>query len=111
MPATIVGAEISSPVSSATPVATPSVEVIATTRAPVRISAPAACAADDSASATADGPPFANTVSPAAPPSLPAESASSTAVVPADHGPIAVYRTPRQASVARTASERNDSPT
>ena len=37
------------------------------------------------------------TVCPAAPPSLPAESPSSTAAVPAVHGPIAVYRTPRAA--------------
>ena len=46
MPETIAGAAISSPASSTTPVATPSIDGIATTRAPVRISAPAAWAAD-----------------------------------------------------------------
>ena len=46
MPETIAGAAISSPDARATPVARPSFEVIATTRAPVRISAPAALAAD-----------------------------------------------------------------
>ena len=90
MPETIAGASISSPPSSTTPVATPSTARMDATRAEVRISAPAAWAAAASASASADGPPRAKTVSPAAPPSLPAESASSTAVVPADHGPIAV---------------------
>ena len=54
------------------PVTTPSRVVTATTEAPVRMSAPAARAADASASDRADGPPRANTVSPAAPPSLPA---------------------------------------
>ena len=89
-PDTTAGAAISSPDASATPVTAPSRVVTATTFGPVRISAPAARAAEASASDSADGPPFANTVSPAAPPSLPAASASSTAVVPADHGPIAV---------------------
>ncbi len=89
-PDTTAGAVISSPEASATPVTAPSSVVTATTRASVRISAPASRAADASASARADGPPRANTVSPAAPLSLPAASASSTCVVPADHGPIAV---------------------
>ncbi len=110
-PDTTAGAAISSPDASATPVTAPSRVVTATTFDPVRISAPAARAADASASDTADGPPFAKTVSPAAPPSLPAESASSTAVEPADQGPMAVYRTARQAAVARIGSLSNDSAT
>ena len=91
----------------------PSRVVTGATRAPVRISAPGGPSAPPRAPRRrADGPPLANTVSPAAPPSLPAASASSTAVVPADHGPIAVYRTPRQA-VRRRGSPRvaNDSAT
>ncbi len=77
-PETTARAVISSPDASATPVTTPSAVVTATTLAPVRISAPAARAAEASASDRADGPPLANTVSPAAPPSLPAASARST---------------------------------
>ena len=111
IPATTARALSSSPSASTTPVARPSREVIATTSAPVRISTPASRAADSSALTSAPGPPRANTVWPAAPPSLPAESPSSTAVVPADHGPIAVYWMPRQAIAARSASVSNDSAT
>ena len=63
---------------------------IAATSVDVRISAPALVAAADSAAASAWVPPRANTVVPAAPPSLPAESFRNTAPVPADHGPHAV---------------------
>ena len=58
-PDTTVGAAISSPDASATPVTAPSRVVTATTFDPVRISAPAARAAEASASDTADGPPLA----------------------------------------------------
>ncbi len=81
------------------------------TSAEVRISTPASVAAAASAAASAPGPPRAKTVWPGAPPSLPAESASSTAVVPADHGPIEVYWMARQAMAAWSASVSNDSAT
>ena len=61
--------------------------------------------------ASAAGPPLANVVCPAAPPSFPAESARSTSAVPADHGPMAVNSEPRAASGPRTASDVNHSPT
>ena len=109
--ATIARAAISSPDARAMPVAGPSEAVTATTSAPVRISPPAARAAEARASTRAPGPPAAKTVSPDAPPSLPAASSRSTLVVPADHGPIAVWRTPRQATVARSGSAESDSPT
>ena len=111
VPATTARAVSSSPSASTTPVARPSRDVIATTSAPVRISTPAVVAAAASAVASAPGPPRTKTVWPAAPPSLPAASMSSTAVVPADHGPIEVYWTPRHAMAAWSASVSNDSAT
>ena len=112
MPATTTRAVSSSPPARTTPVARPSREVIATTSAPVRISTPAARRRrlEGGASAHPDRR-VRRPSGPAAPPSLPAESASSTAVVPADQGPIAVYWTPRQAIAAWSASVSNDSAT
>ena len=106
-----IGASISSPDARATPVTRPSRVVTSTTSAPVRISAPKPRAAAASASASAPGPPLAKTVWPAAPPSLPAESASSAAVVPIDRAPSAVNAMARIAIAARTGSLSNDSPT
>ena len=107
-PATTALAVNSSPSARTTPVARPSRDVMCATSAPVRISTPAALAAAASASARTPGPPRTKTVWPAAPPSFPAASMSRTAVVPADHGPIAVYWTPRQAMAAWSASVSND---
>jgi hypothetical protein len=104
-------AAISSPSASATPTARWFRVITRITSAPVRISTPAARAALASASASAPGPPRAITDWPAAPPSLPTESASSTAVEPADHGPIAVYCTARDAIAPRIASVSNVSAT
>ena len=104
-------AAISEPSASTTPVARWRSTRISTTSAPVRISAPNPRAAFASASASAPGPPRAIVDCPGAPPSFPAESASSTAVVPADHGPIAVYWTARDAIAPRTASLSNASAT
>src|SRR5438034_642516 len=104
-------APISSPPARTTPLARPLTDVIAVTSVPVRICPPKALREAARASATAPGPPFANTVWPGAPPSLPAESVSSTAVVPADHGPIAVYWMPRDAISARSGSDSNASAT
>src|SRR6266542_3802153 len=108
---TTVGEEISSPVARATPVTRSPDVVTWTTSTDVRISAPNPRAAEASESARAPGPPRANVVWPGAPPSLPAESASSTAVVPADHGPMAAYWMPRAAMAPRIASVSNASPT
>ena len=94
-----------------TPVTRPSAVVTPATSAPVRISAPKPRAAAASAAASAPGPPRAYTTWPAAPPSLPAESASSAAVVPIDHAPSAVNVTARIATAARTGSLSNDSAT
>ena len=99
--ATTVRASISSPPASTTPEARSSRSAMRVTSASQRISPPAALTAPTSAAVSAPGPPRANTVWPAAPPSLPAESARRTPVVPADHGPIAVYSTPRAAIAAR----------
>ena len=110
-PDATIGAAISSPEARTTPVTRPSSVATPTTSAPVRISAPKARAAAASASASAPGPPFAKTVWPAAPPSLPAESASSAAVVPIDQAPSAVNATARIATAARTGSLSNDSAT
>ena len=72
-------------------------------------------AARRSAPASAGGPPRTSAVSPAAPPSLPAESFSSTSAVPADHGPMAVeqrpagsQRAPEGSSVEPLADEVGD---
>ena len=89
----------------------PSRVVTATTSAPVLTSAPNPRTAAASASASAPGPPLAKTVWPAAPPLLPAESASSVAVVPIDRAPSAVKATARIAIAARTGSLSNDSAT
>ena len=104
-------ASISSPLSRATPETRWSWVVIAATGTAVRISAPKDRAAAARASASAPGPPMANADWPGAPRSFPTESDSITAVVPADHGPIAVYWIPRTASAARTASVSKLSPT
>ena len=88
-----IGAAISSPFASATPVTRPSRSVIAATDAPVRISAPKPRAASASAPARAPGPPIATTVWPAAPPSAPSPvmpSKRSVAPVPGDIGPTAL---------------------
>jgi hypothetical protein len=111
MPPTTTGAEICSPEASATPVTRRSRDVTAATSTAVRISTPFDRAAPASASLSAPGPPRANTVCPAAPPSLPALSASRIAVVPADHGPTEQYCTPRHAIAARNASVSNASAT
>ncbi len=110
-PEATIGAAISSPQARATPMTRPSAVVTAATSAPVRSSAPKARAAAARASLTAPGPPRATTAWPAAPPSLPAESARSVAVVPIDHAPRPVYCTARAATVARTASCSNASAT
>ena len=110
-PDTTVGAASSSPPASATPVTRPPTTVTRSTVTPHRISAPNARAAPASARPTAPEPPCAKAVSPAAPPSFPAESNSRFAAVPADHGPIAAYRIPRTAIAARSASVSNASPT
>ena len=102
-------ASTSVPSTSVTPTTRPARERIAVTSASVRISAPAARAAEASASASAPVPPRANVAVPAAPPSVPAESFRNTAAVPADHGPQAVYCTPRVDSGPRTASSSNAS--
>ena len=73
------GASISSPEASATPGTRAAADEQASTPPRrVRTSAPAAVAAASSARASAAGPPLANVVCPAAPPSFPAESARST---------------------------------
>ena len=110
-PQATTGASISSPEARATPATRPPRTSSVETSAPVRTSAPAAAAAASSALASAAGPPLANVVCPAAPPSFPAESARSTRAVPADHGPMAVKSDPRAARGPRTASDVNHSPT
>ncbi len=100
----------SSPFARRRPIARCSFVSTSTTSAPVRISAPSDLAAEARASASAPGPPRANVDCPAAPPSFPAESPRNTAVVPADHGPIAVYCTARDATAPRTARSRRTPP-
>ena len=109
MPATTARAVISSPPASTTP--SPSRHGgDGGTSASVRISTPASRAAASSAAAERARAAAGEDRRPAAPPSLPAESASRTAVVPADHGPIDVYWTPRQAIAAWSASVRTIRP-
>ena len=80
------------------------------TSAPVRISAPASRAASAIARVTAPGPPAAVTLLPPGTGSLAAPS-SSTAPVPADHGPIAVPWIARAATLACSRSVSNHSAT
>ena len=82
---------------------------IATTSCWVRSCTPRAVAAASSASASASVPPRAKTAVPAAPPSVPAESFSSTCAVPVAQAPIAVYRTPRVQSGPLTDSSSKTS--
>ncbi len=104
----IARAEISSPVLRTTLVAVPSLTRISMTSTPVRISAPAACADLAIACVMAPAPPWASQAEPAGWGSLAARS-SRTSVLPADHGPSDVPKTPRAATVARSRSVSNHS--
>src|ERR671911_319083 len=95
-------AGISSPLGSATPTTRSFLVRICVTSAFVLIVAPTAWVADASESASAPGPPRTVVDWPAAP-AFPTESERYTAVVPADHGPIAVYSTARDASAPSRA--------
>ena len=103
-------AAIDSPVDSVTPDAAPSAASIRATSTPVRISTPACRAAAASASASAPGPPTTNQPLAIGCPS-PAPSRSSSAALPADHGPRNEPSTPPAAIVARSGSLSNHSPT
>ena len=96
-------AVISSPFESTTPLAMPSFTRTSMTSAPLRISAPACCAAAAMACVTAPMPPLANQEVPAACSSAAARM-SSTRLLPADQGPRNVPKIPRAAMVARRSS-------
>ena len=109
-PETTALAEICSPLASVTPVAVSSVTSIRVTSASVRISAPPDRAAAARASASAPGPPAVNHPVATGCPS-PAPSRSRMAAVPADLGPRKDPAMPPEATVARSGSLSNHSPT
>ena len=96
-------AGISSPDFSTTEIAAPSFTRISATSASVRISAPAAFAADDIACVIAPIPPAAKCAEPAGCES-PAPRISRTSALPADQGPRNVPKMPRAATVPRSRS-------
>ena len=96
-------ASISSPVERITPLAAPSFTRISMTSAPLRISAPAACAAEAIAWVSAPMPPAAKNAEPAGCAS-PAARIRRTRALPADHGPRNVPNRPRAATTARSSS-------
>ncbi|OLB61358.1 MAG: hypothetical protein AUI11_10025 [Acidobacteria bacterium 13_2_20CM_2_66_4] len=106
---TIARAWISSPLVRTTPVAPPPATATWATSADVLIWTPAARAAAASASTSAAAPPFANQPVAIGSASV-APSSSSTAALPADHGPRNDPRMPPAARAARSGSLSNHSP-